>query len=83
MEEAEVADRIALIDSGRIVALGTPRELKARSAAGIVSLRRTTTRARGPGCGSTGFVPEPGGQGITLVHPDPPRSSPTSSATSP
>jgi ABC-2 type transport system ATP-binding protein len=71
MEEAEVADRIALIDSGRIVALGTPTELKARVGGGIVKLRtdddgraRTWLRERG-------FSPEEGGQGITLVHTDP------------
>ena len=46
MEEAEVADRIALIDSGRIVALGTPRELKTQVGGGIVSLR-TEDDARG------------------------------------
>jgi ABC-2 type transport system ATP-binding protein len=38
MEEAEVADRIALIDSGRIMALGTPLELKARLGGGVIRL---------------------------------------------
>lgn len=71
MAEAEVADRIALIDSGRVVALGTPRELKTRVGGGIVSLKtdddlraRTWLRERG-------FVPEEGGEGIMLVHADP------------
>ncbi len=36
MEEAEVADRIALIDAGRIVALDTPRALKARIGGGVI-----------------------------------------------
>ena len=39
MEEAEIADRIALIDSGRIVALDTPRALKARVGGGIIRLQ--------------------------------------------
>jgi ABC-2 type transport system ATP-binding protein len=71
MEEAEVADRIALIDSGRIVALGTPRELKARLGGGIVTLTTDdNTRARS-WLAEHGFTPEPGGQAIMLVHPDP------------
>jgi ABC-2 type transport system ATP-binding protein len=71
MEEAEVADRIALIDSGRIVALGTPRELKARLGGGIVTLiTEDDARARA-WLVEKGFVPEPGGQSIMLLHPDP------------
>ena len=38
MEEAEVADRIALIDTGRIIALGTPKELKNRIGGGVILL---------------------------------------------
>jgi ABC-2 type transport system ATP-binding protein len=71
MEEAEVADKIALIDSGRIVALGTPRELKARLGGGIVSLTTDDdTRARA-WLLEHGFNPEPAGQHITLIHADP------------
>jgi ABC-2 type transport system ATP-binding protein len=71
MEEAEVADRIALIDSGRIVALGTPSELKARVGGGVVTLRTDDdVKARG-WMGEHGFMPEAGGQAITLVHADP------------
>jgi ABC-2 type transport system ATP-binding protein len=71
MEEAEVADRIALIDSGRIVALGTPRELKARLGGGIVTLTTDdNARARAWLVGR-GFTPEPGEGAIKLVHPDP------------
>jgi ABC-2 type transport system ATP-binding protein len=32
MEEAEYCDRIGLVDRGRIIALGTPDELKRRAA---------------------------------------------------
>ena len=71
MEEAEVADRIALIDSGRIVALGTPRALKTQVGGGIVSLRTeddTTARAW---LREQGYEPSDGGDALTLVHADP------------
>ncbi|MFY9924577.1 MAG: ABC transporter ATP-binding protein [Opitutaceae bacterium] len=71
MAEAEVADRIALIDAGRIVALGTPRELKTRVGGGIVSLRTDDDARARAWMRERGFVPEEGGEGITLVHPDP------------
>jgi ABC-2 type transport system ATP-binding protein len=71
MEEAEVADKIALIDSGRIVALGTPRELKARIGGGIVSLRTEDDSRAREWLKANGYSPEPGGEGIVLVHPDP------------
>jgi ABC-2 type transport system ATP-binding protein len=38
MEEAEWCDRIAIIDHGRIVALGTPEELKAQVGGDVVVL---------------------------------------------
>ncbi len=38
MEEAEWCDRIAIIDHGRIVALGTPAELKAQVGGDVVVL---------------------------------------------
>jgi ABC-2 type transport system ATP-binding protein len=71
MEEAEVADRIALIDSGRIVALGTPSELKARVGGGVVTLRTDDDAKARAWLGEHGFAPETGGNAITLVHPDP------------
>ena len=47
MEEAEVADRIALIDTGRIVALGTPQELKAQLGGGVIRMEtEDDSRAR-------------------------------------
>ncbi len=71
MEEAEVADRIALIDAGVIVALGTPRELKARLGGGIVSLATDDNARARAWLSDHGFAPEPGDQGITLIHADP------------
>ncbi len=71
MEEAEVADRIALIDSGLIVALGTPRELKARLGGGIVSLTTDDDVRARAWLTYHGFAPEAGGQGIMLIHADP------------
>ncbi|HKX06788.1 MAG TPA: ATP-binding cassette domain-containing protein [Stellaceae bacterium] len=38
MDEAEFCDRIAIIDMGRIVALGTPDELKARVGGDVITL---------------------------------------------
>lgn len=38
MEEAEFCDRIAIIDAGRIVALGTPDELKAMVGGDVVTI---------------------------------------------
>jgi len=71
MEEADVADRIALIDCGLIVALGTPRELKARLGGGIVSLTTDDDARARAWLAEKGFAPEPGDQGIVLLHSDP------------
>ena len=71
MEEAEVADRIALIDSGRIVALGTPAELKARVGGGVVTLKTDNDPQARAWLRERGFAVEEGGQRITLVHADP------------
>jgi ABC-2 type transport system ATP-binding protein len=45
MEEAEYADRIAIIDQGNIVALDTPANLKARVGADTVELHTADDRA--------------------------------------
>jgi ABC-2 type transport system ATP-binding protein len=71
MEEAEVADRIALIDSGRIVALGTPQELKARVGGGIVTMKTDDDVKARVWLTEHGYTPEAGGNSITLVHADP------------
>jgi ABC-2 type transport system ATP-binding protein len=44
MEEAEVCDKIAIIDNGKIIAMGTPDELK-RTVGGDVIYIRTTDNA--------------------------------------
>ncbi|HXQ80117.1 MAG TPA: ATP-binding cassette domain-containing protein [Opitutaceae bacterium] len=71
MEEADVADRIALIDFGVIVALGTPRELKARLGGGIVRLTTDDDARARAWLSEHGFAPEPGGHEIMLLHADP------------
>jgi ABC-2 type transport system ATP-binding protein len=71
MEEAEVADRIALIANGRIVALDTPRALRARLGGGIIRLHTADdTRAR-HWLTERGFAPAPDVQPIMLEQKDP------------
>ncbi|HVU16152.1 MAG TPA: ATP-binding cassette domain-containing protein [Candidatus Didemnitutus sp.] len=71
MEEAEVADRIALIDQGKIVALDTPRALKARIGGGVVRLKtEDDARARAWLTEQKFSVSEGDGE-IMLVHADP------------
>jgi ABC-2 type transport system ATP-binding protein len=41
MEEAEVCDRIAIIDNGKIIVIGTPEELKKTIGGDVVSLSTT------------------------------------------
>jgi ABC-2 type transport system ATP-binding protein len=71
MEEAEVADRIALIDSGRIVALDTPQALKARLGGGVVRLKTDDDAQARTWLTGRGYPPEPGGRELMLVHADP------------
>lgn len=71
MEEAEVADRIALIDQGRIVALDTPRALKARIGGGVIRLKtEDDTKARA-WLAEHALGAEGGAGEIMVVHPDP------------
>jgi ABC-2 type transport system ATP-binding protein len=71
MEEAEVADRIALIDSGRIVALDTPRALKARLGGGVIRLEAEDEAGARSWLAGKGFAPEGAGKEIMLLHADP------------
>jgi len=71
MEEAEVADCIALIDTGRIIALGTPKELKSHIGGGVILLgTEDDTRARA-WLTEKGYKPEQSERGILVVHATP------------
>jgi len=51
LEEADqLADRIAVLDRGRIVAAGTPAELKRRIPGAHIQLRFRRCRRAGGGC---------------------------------
>jgi ABC-2 type transport system ATP-binding protein len=71
MEEAEVADRIALIDAGRIVAVDTPRALKARLGGGVVRLQTADDAEARAWLGRRGLTCEGKGAEIMFTHPDP------------
>lgn len=58
MDEAEFCDRIAIIDAGRIAALGAPSELKAMVGGDVVTISASDTRAVAAAV-HTGFNLEP------------------------
>ncbi len=60
MEEAEVADRIALIDAGNIVALDSPRALKARLGGGVIRLQTEDDAEARRWLGERGYIPGAG-----------------------
>jgi ABC-2 type transport system ATP-binding protein len=70
MEEAEVADRIALIAAGKIVALDTPQALKARLGGGIIRLRTADDAQARAWLGGRGYAPY-GEQEILMEQNDP------------
>jgi ABC-2 type transport system ATP-binding protein len=71
MEEAEVADRIALIDSGKIVAIDTPRALKARIGGGVIRFKTEDDAQTRQWLTEKGFKPEASGKEVMIVHQDP------------
>jgi ABC-2 type transport system ATP-binding protein len=71
MEEAEIADRIALIDTGRIVALDTPRALKGRIGGGIIRLQTEDDEQARTWLTAQGFAPTAANPGLMLVDADP------------
>jgi ABC-2 type transport system ATP-binding protein len=71
MEEAEVANRIALIDAGRIVALGTPRELKTQVGGGVVNLQTDDDAKARVWLNEHGFNPEKTASELMIIHADP------------
>lgn len=71
MEEAEVADRIALIDKGQIIALGTPQELKGRVGGGVILLGTQDDAKAVTWLAAQGYRPEQSERGIVVVHAQP------------
>jgi ABC-2 type transport system ATP-binding protein len=71
MEEAEVADRIALIAEGKIVALDTPRNLKSRLGGGVIRLSTDNDALAREWLVQRGYQPAPGVEPLMLEHKDP------------
>jgi ABC-2 type transport system ATP-binding protein len=71
MEEAEIADHIALIDAGRIVALDSPRALKARIGGGVIRLQTDDDALARTWLSERGFATTAAEPGLMLVDPDP------------
>jgi len=77
MEEAEGADRIALIHEGRIIALDTPRNLKNRVGGGVILLRTDDDERAASWLSDQGFSPESSERGLLLVYREPAELLPT------
>jgi len=77
MEEAEVADRIALIDKGQIIALGKPSELKQRIGGGVILLATEDDPRAFTWLTEQGYKPEKSERGILLVSAEPAAILPT------
>ncbi|MGH8397025.1 MAG: ATP-binding cassette domain-containing protein [Gammaproteobacteria bacterium] len=77
MEEAEVADRIALINQGEIIALGTPQELKNRIGGGVILLRTEDDARACAWLAAHDHKPEVSERGIVLVSKEPAAVLPT------
>jgi ABC-2 type transport system ATP-binding protein len=70
LEEADqLADRIALLDRGRIVAEGTPAELKRLVPGGHVELRFADGHALSTAAAALGVTPDPSGESLVLRVP--------------
>jgi ABC-2 type transport system ATP-binding protein len=70
MDEAEYADRIAIIDKGRIVALDTPANLKAAIGADAVELQTADDPAAIAALTAANFDARRTGAGITVIVAD-------------
>ncbi|MEV1120354.1 ATP-binding cassette domain-containing protein [Actinosynnema sp. NPDC049800] len=70
LEEADqLADRIALLDHGRIVAEGAPAELKRLAPGGHVELRFADDRALADAAAALGVAPDPADEPLVLRVP--------------
>ncbi|MHB8341592.1 MAG: ATP-binding cassette domain-containing protein [Mycobacteriales bacterium] len=70
MDEAEYADRIAIIDHGEIVALDTPQALKAAVGADTVLLATADDQAALAVLQAAGYEVHAGADGLTVLVPD-------------
>jgi ABC-2 type transport system ATP-binding protein len=70
MDEAEHADRIAIIDRGRIVALDTPGNLKAAVGADTVTLETADDEAARAALAAAGFEVRPTAGGMVVMVED-------------
>ena len=71
MEEAERCDRVAIIDQGRIVAKGTPEELRAEIGGDVISARsRDATSLGGKIADSLGVEVNVLNDEVRIEHPD-------------
>jgi ABC-2 type transport system ATP-binding protein len=66
MDEAEYADRIAIIDQGKIVAIDTPEALKAQIGADTVDLRTTDDTLALAALERNGYKVEVGANGVRV-----------------
>ncbi len=71
MDEAEPADRIALIDQGRILALGTPQDLKNQVGGGVLLLATEDDARAADWLRAHDHRPEAGARGLLLVEHEP------------
>ena len=71
MDEAEPADRIALIDHGQILALGSPQELKNRVGGGVLLLATDDDTQAAAWLREHGHQPELSARGVLLVESEP------------
>jgi ABC-2 type transport system ATP-binding protein len=71
MEEAEVADRIALIDEGNIMAVDTPRALKERVGGGLIRMDTEDNEVVLNWLKQEGLEAENSSEGLFIVSNDP------------
>ena len=71
MDEAEPADRIALIDGGRILTVGSPQDLKNQVGGGVLLLSTEDNARAADWLREHGYVPENSARGLLLVEPEP------------
>jgi ABC-2 type transport system ATP-binding protein len=71
MDEADVADRITMIDRGQVVAEGTPAALKSQVGAGVLLLATDDDEASARWLRSRGKEPHVTDRGVYLEDPEP------------